>query len=145
MHSPTPISAPSTWGEQKVNTAYTPLSSGDKPVLSYSKSIISARLSGKHFRSISSGDGSTASYTVKGTTSFTAIHKDVSLSTSSSLSIYTTTPSNQGGSRRGDNPGGNAAGDESVPVGDMLLPALAMAVAYIIIRLFHNRKTSQAL
>ena len=46
---------------------------------------------------------------------------------------------------RGENPGGNAVGDNTVPVGDMLLPVLAMAAAYIIIKLFRNRKTSQAL
>jgi hypothetical protein len=36
-------------------------------------------------------------------------------------------------------------GDSTVPVGDMLLPLLAMAAAYIIVKLFRNRKTSQAL
>jgi hypothetical protein len=46
---------------------------------------------------------------------------------------------------RGENPGGNAVGDNTVPVGDMLLPLLAMVAAYIIIKLFRNRKTSQAL
>ena len=46
---------------------------------------------------------------------------------------------------RGENPGGNAVGDNTVPVGDMLLPLVAMAAAYIIVKLFRNRKTSQAL
>ena len=46
---------------------------------------------------------------------------------------------------RGENPGGNAVGDNTVPVGDMLLPLLAMAAAYIIVKLFRNRKISQAL
>lgn len=46
---------------------------------------------------------------------------------------------------RGENPGGNAVGDNTVPVGDMLLPLLAVAAAYIIVKLFRNRKTSQAL
>ena len=46
---------------------------------------------------------------------------------------------------RGENPGGNAVGDNTVPVGNMLLPLLAMAAAYIIVKLFRNRKISQAL
>ena len=61
--------------------------------------------------------------------------------------IYSTSPTSEGtgGSRRGDNPGGPVVGDQTVPVGDMLLPLLAMAAAYIIVKLFRNRKTSQAL
>lgn len=46
---------------------------------------------------------------------------------------------------RGENPGGNAVGDATIPVGDMLLPLMAMAAAYIIVKLFRNRKISQAL
>lgn len=58
--------------------------------------------------------------------------------------LYTEQP--QGPRRsRGENPGGNAVGDNTVPVGDMLLPLLAMTAAYIIVKLFRNRKTSQAL
>ena len=44
---------------------------------------------------------------------------------------------------RGDQQEGPATGE--VPMGDILLPVLAMAAAYIIIKLFRNRKTSQAL
>lgn len=58
--------------------------------------------------------------------------------------FYTEQP--QGPRRsRGENPGGNAVGDNTVPVGDMLLPLLAMAAAYIVVKLFRNRKISQAL
>lgn len=46
---------------------------------------------------------------------------------------------------RGENPGGNAVGDNTVPVGDMLLPLLAMTAAYIIVKLFRNHKTSHTL
>ena len=46
---------------------------------------------------------------------------------------------------RGDNPGGNAVGDATIPVGDMLLPLLTMAVAYMIVKLFRNHKTSHTL
>ena len=46
---------------------------------------------------------------------------------------------------RGENPGGNAVGDNTVPVGDMLLPLMAMAAVYLFVKLFRNCKTSQAL
>ena len=58
--------------------------------------------------------------------------------------LYTVQP--QGPRRsRGENPGGNAVGDQTQPIGDMLLPLLAMAAAYIIVKLFRNRKTSHTL
>ena len=58
--------------------------------------------------------------------------------------LYTVQP--QGPRRsRGETPGGNAVGDQTQPIGDMLLPLLAMAAAYIIVRLFRNRKTSHTL
>ena len=44
---------------------------------------------------------------------------------------------------RGEEQEGPVTGDQ--PLGDMLLPLLAMAAAYIIVKLFRNRKTSQAL
>jgi hypothetical protein len=46
---------------------------------------------------------------------------------------------------RGENPGGPAVGDASVPAGDMLLPLLVMAAAYIVVKLFRNHKTSHTL
>ena len=46
---------------------------------------------------------------------------------------------------RGDNPGGNPVGDATIPVGDMLLPLLTMAAAYMIVKLFRNHKTSHTL
>ena len=56
--------------------------------------------------------------------------------------LYTEQP--QGPRRsRGEEQGGPVTGE--VPVGDMLLPLLAMAAAYIIVKLFRNRKISQAL
>ena len=58
--------------------------------------------------------------------------------------LYTEQPNGPRRSR-GENPGGNAVGDNTVPVGDMQLPLLAMAAAYIIVKLFRNRKISQAL
>ena len=46
---------------------------------------------------------------------------------------------------RGENPGGPAVGDASVPAGDMLLPFLTIAAAYIVVKLFRNHKTSHTL
>ena len=74
------------------------------------------------------------------TTSFTAIHEDVVQDMNVQLhSEITSKPRRV----RGDQQEGDATGE--VPVGDMLLPLLAMAAAYIIVKLFRNRKTSQAL
>ncbi|MBO5817845.1 MAG: hypothetical protein J6R26_07925 [Paludibacteraceae bacterium] len=44
-------------------------------------------------------------------------------------------------------PGGPAIGEDEPgsPVGDMLLPMLMMVLGYIVVKLFRNRKTSQAL
>ena len=77
------------------------------------------------------------------TTSFTSIHQEVAqeLSNPQWTAEITSGPRRS----RGENPGGNAVGDNTVPVGDMLLPLLAMAAAYIIVKLFRNRKISQAL
>ena len=60
--------------------------------------------------------------------------------------LYTEQPNGPRRSRP-NTPGGSATGQQEFgsPVGDMLLPLLAMAAAYMIIKLFRNRKTSQAL
>ena len=44
-------------------------------------------------------------------------------------------------------PGGPAIGEDEFgsPVGDMLIPMLVIALGYIVVKLFRNRKTSQAL
>lgn len=57
--------------------------------------------------------------------------------------LYTEQP--QGPRRIG--PGGPAIGEDELgsPVGDMLLPMLMMVLGYIVVKLFRNRKTSQAL
>jgi hypothetical protein len=51
------------------------------------------------------------------------------------------------GPRRAPGPGGSAIGEDKPgsPVGDMLLPMLVIALGYIVVKLFRNRKTSQAL
>jgi hypothetical protein len=52
-------------------------------------------------------------------------------------------------SRPGVPTGGNGetppATGQLLPVGDMLLPMLVIALGYIVVKLFRNRKTSQAL
>ena len=109
--------------------------------------------------SASPSTGGWSSLSTTKTASFSAIQKEVvqtvtyspghtykayNPAEAATQSLYTEQP--QGPRRsRGDNPGGNAVGDNTVPVGDMLLPLLAMAAAYIIVKLFRNRKTSQAL
>lgn len=100
--------------------------------------------------------GGWSSLSTTKTASFSAIQKEVSLSVTSSpghtykaynpvevatQALYTVQPPSPRRNDRG--PGTDATGE--VPMGDMLLPLLAMAAAYIIVKLFRNRKTSQAL
>lgn len=58
--------------------------------------------------------------------------------------FYTEQPQ---GPRRAPGPGGPAIGEDEPgsPIGDMLLPMLVIALGYIVVKLFRNRKTSQAL
>ena len=58
--------------------------------------------------------------------------------------LYTEQPN---GPRRAPGPGGPAIGEDEPgsPVGDMLIPMLVIALGYIVVKLFRNRKTSQAL
>jgi hypothetical protein len=58
--------------------------------------------------------------------------------------LYTEQPS---GPRRAPGPGGPAIGEDEPgsPVGDMLIPMLVIALGHIVVKLFRNRKTSQAL
>lgn len=126
-------------------------------------SVISAKTSDKTFKSIGGGMGGSAttgsSYSVKGTLSSTSIHKEVRHTVTYSpghtykaynpvevatQALYTEQPSGPRRSR-GENPGGPAVGDASVPAGDMLLPLLVMAAAYMIVKLFRNHKTSHTL
>ena len=129
-------------------------------------SIISVRTSDARFQTLSSGGSYSHSTTQQSTvfhhdynradtwnhitlpvttatgktTSFTAIHEDVVQDMNVQLHSEITSKPRRA---RGDQQEGDATGE--VPVGDMLLPLLAMAAAYIIVKLFRNRKTSQAL
>ena len=103
--------------------------------------------SGAFGSSVSTGGWSSLS--AKRTTSFSSIHNEVSQYISYSpiqtYSVMATTDASDSSTGRGDNPGGNSVGDASVPAGDMLLPLLLMAAAYIVVKLFRNHKTSQIL
>lgn len=130
-------------------------------------SIISVRTSDASFKTVSSGGGDfypttqqskmyhhdynrvntwnhitlpVSSATGK-TTSFTSIHQEVIQDLTNQLQAETTS-----GPRR-IGPGGPAIGEDEFgsPVGDMLLPMLMMVLGYIVVKLFRNRKTSQAL
>lgn len=117
--------------------------------------VLTTRTSSKTFQSVGSGCTSAfgsnelglSSYSVKKTTSFSDIHQEVAQSVSY---VYSSTPANEtGGSRPGVPTTGN--GDtppptgELLPIGDMLIPMLVIALGYIVVKLFRNRKTSQAL
>ena len=69
-------------------------------------------------------------------------HKAYNPAEEAAQTLFTEQPN---GPRRSNDrgPGTDATGE--VPMGDMLLPLLAMAAAYIIVKLFRNSKTSQAL
>ena len=132
-------------------------------------SIISVRTSDTHFKTVSSGGGYThsamqqsvvyhhdynrintwnhitlpvSSATGK-TTSFTAIHEEVS------ANVMFSPAKNSSGRPGGPPTTGN--GDTPpptgslLPIGDMLIPMLLIALGYVVVKLFRNRKTSQAL
>ena len=146
MHSPaTPISLPSAWGEQKAIITYTSVNIEDKPSLSHSKSLFSTKLSDKSFRSISSTGEFVSPYSVKGTISFASIHRDITATNAVNISLMNSNSSGGTSTSRPGVPTGGPATGHLVPVGDMLLPMLVIALGYIVVKLFRNRKTSQAL
>ena len=77
------------------------------------------------------------------TTSFTAIHEEVS------ANVMFSPAKNSSGRPGGPPTTGN--GDTPpptgslLPIGDMLIPMLLIALGYVVVKLFRNRKTSQAL
>lgn len=112
--------------------------------------VLTTRTSSKTFQSVGAGREvffepdwqGLNSYSVKKTTSFADIHQEIAQSVSDAYSaalMSETTP--------GPGPGGPAIGEDELgsPVGDMLLPMLVMVLGYIVVKLFRNRKTSQAL
>jgi hypothetical protein len=114
--------------------------------------VLTTRTSSKTFQSVGSGSEvffepdwqGLNSYSIKRTTSFSDIHQEVAQSVSDTYSaalMSETTPPGPPG------PGGPAIGEDKPgsPVGDMLLPMLVIALGYVVVKLFRNRKTSQAL
>lgn len=97
------------------------------------------------------------SLSVKRTTSFTTIHQEViqTVSTSPGYTYKAYNPAEalngqlyieqMSGPRRarGEQQEGDATGE--MPVGDMLLPLMLMAVGYLFFKLVRNRKKSQSL
>ena len=118
-----------------------------------SYSVISERTSDRQFQSVGvvaedfhvrPFERYNGAYSVKRTTSFTGIHQEIvqSISYTSAIDpVSETTPPGPPG------PGGPAIGEDKPgsPVGDMILPMLVIALGYIVVKLFRNRKTSQAL
>ena len=80
------------------------------------------------------------------TTSFTSIHQEVDqdLFNQQLTAEITSSPRRAPGPNGGNTP---AIGEDlpGSPVGDMLLPMLVIALGYVVVKLFRNRKTSQAL
>lgn len=77
-----------------------------------------------------------------------AIHQEIATSNNYIVSLTPLTSSGSGGGRPGlPNTGEETppATGELVPVGDMLLPMLAMAVVYVVVKFFRKRKISKAL
>ena len=92
------------------------------------------------------------SYSVKRTTSFSSIHQEVSQSLfNDQEGAYSSSPTftSRRNTEREDqlDDTNTATGQErpDSPVGDMLLPMLVMALVYVVVKLFRNRKTTQVL
>lgn len=110
--------------------------------------------------SASPSTGGWSSLSTTKTASFSTIQKEVNQTVTYSpghtykaynpneaaQTLYTEQPHGPRRSREEETPDGSSTGQlYPSPVGDMLLPLLAMAAAYIIVKLFRNRKTSQTL
>ena len=127
-----------------------------KPIYTNSPYATSAHeFSGLH--SVQSAGG-WESLSAKRTTSFTDIHQEVFNTVSFSYKAYNPADianealfSEQSSAPRlapGPNGGGDPAIGEDIPgspIGDMLIPMLLIALGYVIVKLFRNRKTSQVL
>jgi hypothetical protein len=107
--------------------------------------------------SASPSSGGWSSLSTTKTASFSAIQKEVVQTVTYSpghtykaynpteaadQALYTEQPHGPRRSR-GEQQEGDATGE--VPVGDMFIPMLLIALGYIVVKLFRNRKTSQAL
>ena len=109
--------------------------------------VISSRMSSTSYQSVgivSSRDIENAnSYSVKGTTSFTAISSEVGGQVCTQDNLFDG-PAQLRGRAYAGRPDKPPVGQEA-PVGDMLLPLMLMAAGYLFVKLVRNRKKSQAL
>lgn len=116
-----------------------------------SQSPFSQPQSGAYSHGVFSSTSTTgwSSFSVSGTTSFSAIHTEVQ---GQVVTPYFNQPAAQDvytrrNSREEEKPDSEATGQlgSDSPVGDMLLPLLTMAVVYVFVKLFRNHKTSTTL
>ena len=115
----------------------TSLSRSFRSTRSASNSVISVRTSDQSYQSF--GGGSQSSYlTPTGTGSFVSMHGDVSAGVMQKLDFTPVTY----GIKPGDNPIGQK--DPDKPIGDAVLPLLLIACAYVLVRMFRNRKKLQS-
>lgn len=146
------IQSPNIWArQQKTKIGYaTPITYGESQPKSSTHSIITVRSLDKETHTMSSfGTSWTSSaFAVKSKGSFIAIHKEIATSNNYIASL-TPLMSSRSGSGRPGLP--NTDGDtppvtgELVSMGDMILPMLAMAVVYVVVKFFRKRKISKAL
>ena len=96
-----------------------------------------------HYSATSATLGCPSPYSVKGTTSFTAISSEVGEGVATQDNLFGG-PAQMKGRAYAGRPDTPPVGQEA-PVGDMLLPLMLMAVGYLFVKLVRNRKKSQAL
>lgn len=122
------------------------------PSNTVSYSVISSRSADRTFTSFgaTTAGGAGSSYSVKRTASFIDISGEIieGYSIVPAISLYDTGEESSSG--RPGIPGGGTGEyppptGQLMPVGDMILPMLVIALGYVVVRFFRNRKTSQAL
>ena len=126
-----------------------------KPLHTISNNANMQVFSNSGYTAASPSAGGWNSLSTKKTASFSAIQQEtfseVSFAPSASYAPYN--PAEQGifytrrNSREDEVPEGDATGQlpEGSPIGDMLLPLLAMAVVYVFVKFFRKHKTSTTL
>lgn len=124
------------------------------PSNTVSYSVISSRSADRTFTSFgaTTAGGAGSSYSVKRTASFIDISSEIieGYSIVPAISLYDTGEASSSGRPGIPIPGGGTGENppptgQLMPVGDMILPMLVIALGYVVVRFFRNRKTSQAL
>ena len=117
----------------------TSLSRSFRSTRSASNSVISVRTSDQSYHSV--GGGNQSSYlTPTGTGSFVSMHGDVSAGVMQKIDFTPVTyaEGNEGREEQGESTGQYSS------VGDAVLPLLLIACAYVLVRMFRNRKKLQS-